>query len=308
MTPPRVTVGLPVFNGERYLAETLDSILAQDCEDFELLVADNASTDGTLALVRDFADRDARIRVLTSDRNMGAAHNYNRLVHVARGGLFKWAGYDDILDSRYLSTCVSVLDDDVTVVLAFPSTSIIDGEGAFVDDYEDRLDLQDRRPWRRVGSFARRVNLCNACFGLMRRETMLDTGLIRPYISSDITFLAEMASRGRFVQFPERLFRRRVHSGSSRQGHTTLADVAQWFDTSVTRAPRAPGARLLLGTMSALASSPLPAPQRVALVGAFATAHVGRRARIRAGRAKAALQGRSLAPSELIHQMDGNSA
>lgn len=304
MSVPRVTVGLPVYNGERYLPATLRSILDQDFADFELLVADNASTDGTLDLVRDASVTDRRIRILTSDENMGAAPNYNRLVRAARGELFKWAGYDDILEPGYLSRCVEALDRNQAAVLAFPSTSIIDGAGNHVGDYDDRLDLRDGRAWMRVARYARRVNLCNACFGVMRRDVMLTTGLIRAYVSSDITFLAEMAVRGQFVQDTERLFRRRVHSGSSRQGHTTLAEVARWFDTSVTSAPKAPRLQLLLGTAAALAATPVPMVHRGLIVGAYTTTYATRRARIRAGRLRAALQGRTVAPSELIHQME----
>ncbi len=92
MTFPKVTVGLPVYNGERYLRATLDSILAQDFEDFELLVADNASTDGTPQILQEYAERDGRVVVHRQPRNLGAAANYNWLAINARGEYFKWAG------------------------------------------------------------------------------------------------------------------------------------------------------------------------------------------------------------------------
>lgn len=304
MSAPRVTVGLPVFNGERYLATTLDSVLAQDYDDFELLVSDNASTDRTVDIVESRAAADSRVRLVRNERNLGAAYNYNRLVREAHGELFKWAGYDDLLAPSYLRRCVDTLDDHPDAALAFPQTVIIDGDGASVVDYDDRLDLRDSASWRRVAKFARRVSLCNACFGVQRRRVMLTTGLIRPYISSDVPYLAEMAARGTFVQVPERLFYRRVHAGSSRQGHTTMAEVARWFDTSTTRAPFAPRLRLLAGTIGALAGTPAGPVERASLVAAYSAVHGVRRLRIRAGQARAFVSGRDLPKSELIHRVE----
>ena len=112
MTTPRVTIGLPVFNGERFLRESVESVLGQDFGDLELLVADNASTDATLDIVHEFAAADRRVRVLRSDRNRGAAWNYNRLVGEARGELFRWHAHDDVLLPAAVQRCVTALDAD----------------------------------------------------------------------------------------------------------------------------------------------------------------------------------------------------
>ena len=92
---PRVTVGLPVFNGENYLAEALDSLLTQSFENFLLIISDNASTDSTQKICTDYSAKDPRIRYVRLDTNVGAAENYNRLVDVAEGDYFKWAAHDD---------------------------------------------------------------------------------------------------------------------------------------------------------------------------------------------------------------------
>ena len=117
MTTPRVTIGLPVFNGERFLRESVESVLGQDFGDLELLVADNASTDATLDIVHEFAAADRRVRVLRSDRNRGAAWNYNRLVGEARGELFRWHAHDDVLLPSAVQRCVTALDADPGAVL-----------------------------------------------------------------------------------------------------------------------------------------------------------------------------------------------
>ena len=93
---PRVTVGLPVRNGENFLAETLRCFLGQTFTDFEIVVSDNASTDGTADICREFAARDPRIRYLRQGANIGAAANYNAVAEAARGELFTWTAHDDL--------------------------------------------------------------------------------------------------------------------------------------------------------------------------------------------------------------------
>jgi glycosyltransferase involved in cell wall biosynthesis len=93
---PRLTVGLPVYNGEKYLAESLEALLGQSYEDFELIISDNASTDGTADICRRYGEQDSRIRYVRQSRNIGCAPNHNFVVKEARGELFKWASDDDL--------------------------------------------------------------------------------------------------------------------------------------------------------------------------------------------------------------------
>ena len=106
---PRVSIGLPVFNGERYLVSTIDSILAQRFTDFELIVSDNASTDRTGEICRDYAHRDPRVRYFRNERNLGVGPNYDGCFHRARGTYFKWASNDDLLAPTYLLKAVASL-------------------------------------------------------------------------------------------------------------------------------------------------------------------------------------------------------
>ena len=306
MSTPRLTIGLPVYNGEAYLAETLESLLAQDFEDFELVVSDNASTDATVGIVESFAARDTRVRLVRNDENRGAVYNYNRLVADSRAELFKWSGYDDLLEPGCLRSCVAALDANPAAVIAFAQATIIDGAGRRVRPYEEKLDVAATAPWRRVASFAWRFNLCNACFGVMRREAMAATGLIRPYTSSDVTFLAEMAALGSFQLVDQPLFLRRIHEASSRQGHATATEVAKWFDPAARRAPSFVRLNLLRRTTAALATGAAPIPDRLWAAAGFATAYSARRARIAAGEFRAKFRGRATGPAALIHQVDGD--
>jgi glycosyltransferase involved in cell wall biosynthesis len=119
MRTPRVSIGLPVYNGENYLAETLDSILAQTFTDFEVIISDNASTDRTETICRQYAAQDRRIRYLRNTSNLGAAKNYNRVFELSQGEYFKWNGHDDPLAPVFLERCVAVLDRHPGVVLCF---------------------------------------------------------------------------------------------------------------------------------------------------------------------------------------------
>src|SRR6185295_20414870 len=102
--PPRVSIGLPVFNGEQLLRQAVDSLLAQTFSDFELVISDNGSTDGTEAICREYAARDSRIRYLREPENRGGSWNFSRLPPLARGEYFRWSCHDDICEPTHLRT------------------------------------------------------------------------------------------------------------------------------------------------------------------------------------------------------------
>ena len=292
---PRLTVGMPVFNGEPYMAETIGTILGQDVDGLELIISDNASTDGTQAIALDVAGRDTRVRYVRNLRNIGAARNYNQLVHLARGDLFRWAGYDDLLLPGNLARCVEVLDAEPEVVIAHPLVDIIDADGEVVRPVEDDLDLRQPDPIDRMVAFTRQFNLCNPCFGVIRRDALLRTSLVQPFVSSDVPLLVELALIGQWHEVPERLFHRRIHETSSRQGTVTILDVARWFDPD-NRRPIAPRTRIVTECVRSINRSALPPEVRRRAVAAFLATWSARRARVRAGAAKAGLKARVRGP------------
>ncbi|WP_162606665.1 glycosyltransferase family 2 protein [Jiangella asiatica] len=297
-TRPRVTLGMPLYNAERYLAQAFDGLLAQDFGDFEIVVSDNASTDCTWSLCQDYAARDPRIRLYRSTENLGAAYNYNRTVELARAPLFKWVAYDDVCSPTLLSRCVETLDAaGPRTVLAYPRTLLIDDDGAEIGPYRDGLDLRSPHAFRRVAGFARNWSLCNAVFGVVRTDVLRSTGMIRPYVSSDVVLLAELAAIGRFREVPERLFRRRIHAGSSRQSGKDLATAAHWFDTRRPAGGRPPKVRLPRRVTSALLSAPLPWHDRIGSTAAFLSVWGYRKTHIRASHLKHALLDRTRTPA-----------
>jgi glycosyltransferase involved in cell wall biosynthesis len=290
----RVSIGLPVFNGEQYLRELLDSLLEQDFEDFELVISDNASTDATADICLRYAREDPRIRYSRADRNLGAAANYNRVFALANGEYFKWAAHDDRYEPTYLRRCVETLDRaPESVVLCYPSTVLIDGAGSVLRGHKDNLDLRAREPHRRLRQFVKHWGLCNVVYGLVRASALEKTQLIEKYVGSDVTLLAELALLGEFWEIPEPLFFRRIHAGCSRQGDLTDEEAALWFDPeSEGLGMLSPGNRVFLEILGSIARGPLDVGEKLQCLAVCIWGWPSRRLRVRGGALKRALRGR----------------
>lgn len=244
---PRVSIGLPVYNGEKYLADAITSVLEQTYSDFELLISDNASTDATQQICEAFAQKDSRIRYHRLEQNVGAAGNFNLLVERARGSLFKWAAHDDLLKPEYLESCVAALDADPEALLAHSLTVVVDEQGTELKHYRNPLDAEcayrSRRPHRRFAEMVRGVHACYEVFGVIRTSELRATNLIGPFASSDRVLLAELSLRGKFVEVPEVLFVSRDHQDRSIRQYR-VHDYAKWFDSSKGRKIALPHWRL----------------------------------------------------------------
>jgi glycosyltransferase involved in cell wall biosynthesis len=211
----RVSIGVPVYNGERYLGATLDSLLAQTFGDFELIICDNASTDTTGEIARSYAAKDRRVRYVRNETNLGLARNYARALELASAEYFRWHPADDLSGAESLARCIAVLDRQPAVVLAYPKTKFIDEGGRITSEYEDGLHLQAARPSERFEQLLERLGYVNALYGLMRADVVRRTRLLGRYPGSDIVFLAELSLYGTFWEIPEFLFYRRFHPAAS---------------------------------------------------------------------------------------------
>jgi glycosyltransferase involved in cell wall biosynthesis len=206
---PRLSIGLPVYNGEQYLAQSLDALLSQSYEDFELIISDNASTDGTAEICGRYAAQDPRICYLRQPRNIGAAPNHNVVVRQARGELFKWASHDDLYARDLLRRCVEALDEHPDVVLASCWSAVIDDASKItkrVVDYPPATD-SPRAPERFRGVLFGLAG--DDDYGVIRTEVLRRTPLTGSHYHSDRTLVAELALHGRFHRVPETLYFRR---------------------------------------------------------------------------------------------------
>jgi glycosyltransferase involved in cell wall biosynthesis len=256
----RVSIGLPVYNGEKYLEQALRSLLGQTYCEFELIVCDNASTDRTEDICRAFAASDSRIRYRRNPENLGATRNFNLVFELSSGEYFRWAAYDDLCAPELIERCVAVLDARPSVVLCYPRTKVIDEHGAEVGYHDGDLALSDNDPVRRHKALHRRFRTnawCDPVFGLVRSEVLRRTALLGNYNSADVVLLQELALLGKFHEIPDRLFSRRVHPQISTRANRTPEAVAAWFDPSNEGRVAAPLWRLALERFRAVARSPL---------------------------------------------------
>jgi glycosyltransferase involved in cell wall biosynthesis len=227
----KVSIGMPVYNGERFISEALDSLLNQTYEEFELIISDNASTDGTEAICRDYARRDRRIRYVREDVNRGAAWNHNRLVHLATGELFKWAPADDLHEREHVAKCVAALEADSEAVAAYTKSIFIDEAGNRLQSYNPGWDLRSDRAFDRMRIVILRgghwVN-ADPLLGVMRIDALRKTRLTPRYQGGDKRPIGELSLIGKIVEVPDHLLLRRRHAAASNTNnpHTSKYDAA----------------------------------------------------------------------------------
>jgi glycosyltransferase involved in cell wall biosynthesis len=236
---PRVSIGLPVYNGERYVREAIGAVLSQTFSDFELVISDNASTDGTREICQDVARNDPRVRYYRNPQNLGAAPNFNRCFALASPSeYFKWVTYDDLITDDFLERCVGALDHDADVSLAFPATVHADAEGNVTgNQLQADLSLVENEPGRRAQRLIEygleSPDIYWTLYGLMRRSAIERTELHGSFIASDQVLLFQLALTGKFIQVPEALLIHRAHPNAwtMMTGRTPKRD-ALWFGGS----------------------------------------------------------------------------
>jgi glycosyltransferase involved in cell wall biosynthesis len=229
---PLVSIGMPVYNGERFVGQALESILVQDYGNFELIISDNASTDKTSEICQRHADRDKRIRYVRNETNLGASPNHKRVFEMARGDYFKWAAHDDECLPTFLSRCMSVFGGaPQSVVLVYPQTLIIDQEGRMMEEYRASIEAKTSQPHRRLANVLNNVVLGTPLYGVMRASALKQTRLIDAFFSSDYVLFAELAMLGEIWEIPELLLRKRFHPARSIVAHQTVQDYEAWLDT-----------------------------------------------------------------------------
>jgi glycosyltransferase involved in cell wall biosynthesis len=253
---PRVSIGLAVYNGERFLPKTLDSLLSQTFRDCEIIISDNCSEDATEQICRSYAASDSRIQYHRNNTNIGAPKNFNLVTTFSRGEYFKWSGADDLCAPTMIERCVEILDQRPDVVLCYPKTRFIDENDVPAQDYEDRLDLQLAAPSWRLACLLSNIRMCNPVFGLIRSSVLKRTHLFGTYSNSDIVFLAELALHGPFVELPETLFFRRSFELSASKYQSPYERMVMFEPNSVGELSF-PNWRLFIGFLSAIHRAPV---------------------------------------------------
>ncbi len=262
---PKVSIGLPVYNGEKYVGEAIESILTQSFTDFELIISDNASTDGTQQICEKYAAQDDRVRFYPSEVNHGASWNYNRTFELAAGEYFRWHAADDVLAPELIKKSVQVLDDKPEVVLVFTWVLDIDPQGNEIElkksGVGSRLPLPHQR-FRGLSTVKPAFN-CEEVFGMARRDILANTKLIAPYSDSDRTLLAELGLYGPFHEIEEPLFFHRMHDEGSVVVNPDRQSRTAWFDTSKKGKLVFPSWRQLRELLSVIWRTPISWRERI---------------------------------------------
>ncbi len=278
-TDPTLTLGIPVHNGAAYLEQLFECLRAQTFTDFEAIISDNASTDGTEQICRVATAADPRFRYQRNERNIGAAPNFNRVFEQGAGRYFKWTAHDDLLAPTYLERCIERLEGDPSVSVCHAAIQVVNADrqplpydtdlGRYIDNDGTPAFLREPAglatsadPARRFDDVLHGMRLCSEIFGVMRTDLLRRTSLHGSYYGSDKVLLAELAMLGRIESVPRAL----VHQALP-QGHVLLSDDprAGRLDRSrlLAPGPADPGAQRLsrrpvAGAADALAARPLP--------------------------------------------------
>jgi glycosyltransferase involved in cell wall biosynthesis len=218
---------MPVYNGEKYIGEAIDSILNQTFTDFELIISDNASTDKTQVICEQYVKRDKRVSYHRNRTNIGAPRNYNHVFRMCSGQYFKWAAFDDVLAPKYLEKCVNVLNKKKLVVMCNSRVARIDENGVLVGNYDNRtLDrISSTKPHERFADMLSPQNTCWAIHAVIRSSCLIKTPLHGDYIDGDRNLLAEIALYGQVFEIPEHLFFRRDHPGAYTRAYYSESSI-----------------------------------------------------------------------------------
>jgi glycosyltransferase involved in cell wall biosynthesis len=242
---PKVSIGIPVRNGENFLEIAIVSVLNQTFLDLELIISDNNSSDSTPEICKKYAEKDKRVRFVRYDKNVGASENFNRVFKIARGKYFLWLAHDDYIHPEYIEKCVNILEQDDSIHIVYSKALAVDKKGETIKDYSSNLDLDSEIPSVRLFNSICVSHPLMEIFGLMRSSTLRDTRLFGKYSSADRVILAEMALLGKAYQIPEYLFFNRIHEKQHYMTHKTRHERVSWWNPKLKNKKVFPHWRLL---------------------------------------------------------------
>jgi len=241
---PLLTLGLPVYNGERYLGRALDSLLAQTLDNFELLISDNCSTDATREIAFKYRENDRRIRVWTKSKNIGAADNFNWVMRHASGRFFAWVNHDDLWAPTYFERCVDALLEDSAAVLSYSRSAKIADDDSVITTLVDNLGVIADEPHLRLRQYHEHFiridrtrswagddveGLWIPIYGVIRTESVRQSILIKKFIGSDTVLLEQLSMFGAFHEIDEILFFKRDHQHRSMRESVAYDKRTEWF-------------------------------------------------------------------------------
>jgi glycosyltransferase involved in cell wall biosynthesis len=259
---PRVSIGLPVYNAERFLEQALDGILAQTFTDFELVISDNGSTDDTQNICLRYAEKDPRVKYHRLQSNIGVSRNFNRVFELSSGEYFKWCAHDDIPAPTFLEKCVAVLDQRPDVIMCYTKGYDIDENGLELRYFTYTLDLDSPDPVKRFRDMTMYEHPMLTLFGVIRADALRRTPLLEHYPVSDRILMGRYALMGRIYRIPEYLHLNREYSGRSVKKYGDNYNLMAMYNPSLAGKTTFPNWLMLWGFIRAIFAYPLTLRQR----------------------------------------------
>jgi len=256
---PKVSIGMPVYNAEKYVKQAIESILAQDYLNIELIIVDNASTDRTKEIIQSFLNLDQRIRFYENDKNIGSMLNFKRTFDLSSGKYFMWASHDDFFLPSYVRKCVQILEHYPKVVLCTSKIVFVDEQNRRLANVEhNELHTFQQDIVKRVQAIVSRFGWYSI-FGVMRREILEKIWLEEKMYGFDVVQLLQISILGEIYQISEYLF-------FFRERPRTIRDVMVIIDPANTNKSNfTPITELTQGLMNAITYSDLDNSTRALL-------------------------------------------
>ncbi|HEX7334858.1 MAG TPA: glycosyltransferase family A protein [Pyrinomonadaceae bacterium] len=211
---PLVSIGLPVYNGERYLRRALDCLLAQDYDNFEIIISDNASTDSTRQICEEYAARDERIRLNCNATNIGIIANFESVLEKANGSYFMWAAHDDLWSKSFVRMMANELEShsDASVAMSAVERLHENGSAGDVVRFKDAADPNSITTFQLVMALAHGSPHHYFIYGLFRKDFLREAFKNFPsVIASDRLMMIQIAMSTRFRYVDEVLHTRYIN-------------------------------------------------------------------------------------------------
>jgi glycosyltransferase involved in cell wall biosynthesis len=236
---PLVSIGMPVYNGERYMRRALDSLLAQDHRNLELVISENGSADGTPAICREYAARDARVRVHTQPQHVSAIENFKTALELARGEYFMWAAHDDYWYPAFVRKAVDELERHPDAGVAMSAIDVVRENGELQAQYRfagnnDVNNLSRYSTSKRIGE----SKLYYFIYGVFRTDLLREAMRVAPSVPLwDMIMMSQIALATRFRYVDSVLHTRLVHDAPQHVRHPdepfTKQNAERWIDVKI---------------------------------------------------------------------------
>ena len=230
---PVVTIGLPLYSGGKMLTDSIESILSQDFENFELIISDHGADPFVREIGAYYQKLDSRVKYIhTGDRiHYIGIHNFARMIELSTAPYFMWGSYDDCLEKSFISSCLKVIEKDASIALVYPKSKVFNREGALLGIGDDSVKADGDDPFDRFIHVIWELNMCHAFHGVFRRCYMRKTHSLRKNCyAHDNLFLAEIALLGKIIQIDDVLFIRRLTRNYKSNLAEHYADIINSLD------------------------------------------------------------------------------